>query len=201
MAPQCLSLTRQNHASLPLVSPPPPPPACTKLLPMPGLLPEAAQAPCPAIMGALAQALGPLESPPSLHQESPLVLGCFRVALCSCLPPRMGRGCVRVFGRSQLCTAGHYSQHPQPIPIGRGGRGYLGSPKPRSLSFTGKWSLCSLEGAIDVAHAPHPKCARLTLCVCVPGRTFRPRRAAGLLRKDVLQPWEQVHAQQGDGGA
>lgn len=52
---------------------------------------------------------------------------------------------------------------------------------------------------MQVARAP--ECWRLTLCVCVPCRTFQPQRAAGLLREEAVQPREQVYAQQGDGGA
>lgn len=52
---------------------------------------------------------------------------------------------------------------------------------------------------MQVAHAP--ACWWLTLCVCVPRRTFQPRRAAGLLREEVVRPREQVYSQQGDRGA
>ena len=52
---------------------------------------------------------------------------------------------------------------------------------------------------MQVAHAR--ECWRLTLCVCVPRRTFQPRRAASLLREEVVRPREQVYAQQEDRGA
>lgn len=132
----------------------------------------------------------------SVGRPGPLTLGPLCVTPC-CLPLPEWAGVVsgmlgvsqpssELYGRAQLLA-------PTAASCGWG-RASSGCSEAPGLDSRGRGST---EKSMTLTH----KCSQLALCVCMLDRAFWPRWSAGLLWEEVLWPWEQVHAQQGDGAA